>query len=171
MDKQFEFEVGTRPQVGDLRFRQFAREDGTAVAERLQQRQPRLRLDRHLGRCVAGQVGRALLCQRCKPEILQNKHVCAQSANVPDDIFRLRQLCVGNERIERDMHPDAVQAAIAYRGFERGVVKVVRAAAGVELFGTEVDRVRAGTHGSRNGGRRTGRRQKFRLRFHQTPEI
>ena len=133
-------------------------------------RQPHLRrrlhtgevVDAHLRARVEGDVRQGAAYRGDKPQILNDYPVRAALGREARGVHRRAHLPVVDERVERDVDLAAAHAAVGHRLFKFLVCKILRAAAGVEVAHSEIDRVRAVLHRGNDSLRRPGGRKKLK---------
>ena len=132
-------------------------------------RQPHLRrrlyagevVDAHLRARVEGDVRQGAAYRRDKPQILNDQPVRAARGRKTRGVHRRAHLAVVDERVERDVDLAAAHAAVGHCLFKFLIREILRAASGVEVAQSEIDRVRAVLHGGNDGLRRSGGRKKL----------
>ena len=120
------------------------------------------RVKRHLGGSVQHQFRRGGMDIARKTRVLHDHGVNAERARLSGQLPRGGPFVVAHEDIGGEMHLNARSVAVLHRLAQlRKAGKILRVAAGIESARAEVNRVRAGTHGSDKLLTRTGGSENF----------
>ena len=128
---------------GDLVERKLAGQDHARAAQLAGQPDPFLAGDRHLGRGVDLQVGRDRADQPGEAEVLDDHRVDARLGHAPDGRLEVGQLAGEDQRVERDVAPDAPAVEQGHHLGQVGAVEVGGPGPGVVPLEAEIDGVGA----------------------------
>ena len=115
----------------------------------------------HLRARVQGNVRRGLARHVPKAPVLHEHGVDPHGGGLFQRVRRLRQLPVGEQRVERQIDLYPVEVTVVYGGGKVVVREIFRAAAGVERAEAHVDGVRAALYGGLKRLARAGGREKL----------